>query len=711
MVTLYHSLKYYGVNLHSLIQNTRTSLPDLSVVRARPKAKSPQMSAYLKFGTRFVDLQRLKAMADGYYLCIQAPTNDPPQREDQDYILHVKFHAAGTGKEHYTVDYEELECSLLSVFMKERLGHDYHQMLIKLTFNITPPQEKNAFCKKVLERGIFFRQGLYLFLGHSETQLKKKSCYLMRASHQEIHQHLAQFGDFLAERDVRKRARKIGMLFSPLNKPLPLDSTQYKIEPEVQRGFFGSHSFTDVFGFMSPEFSNEVQEYLESAYPPSVVHVRFRGVEGTLVLKEDLTDVKVQFHSSMQKFATPEENTPESLKFIDVVDYSRPYENGYLDRRMIMLLAHDGVPTENLMELQSRYYEMLEGMCRETAELFLLVKGEFGLLRDIRDKGISDQIKKQLKFFRNQELEKMKKADGCTRILVPNSRVVFAISDPYNKLKHGECYFNPTLPDDDAKHFPGADPKFVVIRKPCYHPGDVQVLRLTDDKQGYEKLRDCLVLPTKGPRPYAFELAGGTLDGNKFFVSWSKNLLPKQVEKPCNYPLKEAPGTLKSLTYKASTLTSSSRDNPQQRNEGGRKEMREYFASFTDDLTERIDQAYMEYAAIVGPSSTECRKLSKIFYQAVNLTADRAVLVKELSKLDEKEPNGLATSDDLSLSAVSDENSTISSGEPIRQRARRLFMRQPRSLCNPGNHLREKIEARAKGFVERAQREFRKSFA
>ena len=651
-------------------------------------------------------------MADGYYLCIQAPTNDPPQKEDRDYILHVQFQAAGTGKEHYEVDYEELERSLLTEFTKERFGHDYHQMLIKLTFNITPPQEKNAFCERVLERGIFFRQGLYLFLGHSETQLKKKSCYLMRASHQEIHQLLAKFGDFLAERDVRKRARKIGMLFSSLNKPIPLDSTQYKIEPEVQRGFFGSHSFTDVFGFMSSEFSNEVQEYLKTAYPPNLVHARFRGVEGTLVLKEDLTDVKVQFHLSMQKFATPEENMPESLKFIDVVDYSRPYDNGYLDRRMIMLLADGGVPAENLMELQSRYYEMIEGMCRETAELFLLVKGEFELLRDIRDKGISDgQIKKQLKFFRNQELEEMKKAAGCTNILVPNSRVVFAIFDPYDKLKRGECYFNPTLPEDDAKHFPGADQKFVVIRKPCYHPGDVQVLNLTNDKQGYEKLRDCLVLPIKGPRPYAFELAGGTLDGNKFFVSWSKNLLPKQVEKPCNYPLKEGPGIRNSLASKVPKLPRLSRDSPRQRSEGYRQEMRQYFASFTDDLTERIDQAYMEYAAIVGPSSTESRKLSKMFYQAVNLTADRAVLEKKLLKLDEKEPTGLATSDDSSLSTVSDEKSTTSSGEPIRQRALRLFMRQPRSQGNPGNHLREKIEARAKEFVERMQREFRKSVA
>ena len=54
---------------------------------------------------------------------------------------------------------------------------------------------------------------------------------------------------------------------------------------------------------------------------------------------------------------------------------------------------------------------------------------------------------------------------------------------------------------------------------------------------------------------------------------------------------------------------SSSSDSPQQRIEGYRKEMREYFASFTDDLTGRIDESYMKYAAVVGPSSKECRKL------------------------------------------------------------------------------------------------------
>ena len=655
-------------------------------------------------------------------MCIEAPANNHPLRNDQDerFILHVQFH--GTGKNDYTVDYEKLESTLLTEFLKDRIGSAFHEMLMKLTFNITmtSPQAVNSFSEWVLERGIYCRQREYYFLGHSETQLRKKSCYFMRASREEIHQHLEQFGDFLGERDVGRRARKIGMLFLPLNKIQTLDSTQYEVEADIKRGVFRPYTFTDGCGFMSPEFSNEVKKNLKLDYHPSCIHVRYRGIEGMLVLKEDLTDVKMQFHQSMQKFVTPDENMPKSLNFTDVVDYSRPYENGYLDIRMIMLLADRGVPAGNLLELQSGYHEMLEGMCRERAnsEYYLRFKGEFHLLQEIEANGIDRQMKRRLNFFRSQEVDEMKKASGSTRILVPQSRVVFAVCDPYNKLKYGECYFNPTMPEDELKNFPGADQTLFVMRSPGYHPGDVLVLRLTDNKQGYENLRDCLVLPVKGPRPHAFECAGGALNGDKFFVSWNKHLMPKEMKKPCDYPLKNAPGILQFVAYVASKIRRSFRNSPQK----GREEMRQYFATFTDDLTEKIDATYMRYAVRFGPSSKECRKLSKMFFQAVNLMEDRAILEKEWLRLKKKEPSSSASSlssGGPSPSTVCSENSPLllneerrnvegrCPNETIRQPRLRSFIRRSRRPCNPGNEVREKIETRAKEFVERAQREFR----
>ena len=156
---------------------------------------------------------------------------------------------------------------------------------------------------------------------------------------------------------------------------------------------------------MSPEFSSEVQKTLKLGYRPSAVQIRYRGIEGMLVLKEDMNDVKVQFHNSMQKFSThQEENIPNTLDFLDLLKYSHPYENGYLDTQMVLLLAEKGVPLTNFEKLQTGYYGLLDDMCDEAAEYFLRFLGEFSLLREIKAIGIDGQMKKRMKTLKNKEL-------------------------------------------------------------------------------------------------------------------------------------------------------------------------------------------------------------------------------------------------------------------------------------------------------------------
>ena len=550
---------------------------------------------------------------------------------------------------------------------------------------------------------------------------------MLNASHEEIHQMLQQFGDYAREENVAKRARKIGMLFSPLNKTISLATTQYRLEPDIKGGILKSYTFTQGCGFMSSEFSSEVQTTLNLGYQPSAVQIRYRGIEGMLVLKEDMDDVKVQFHNSMQNFSThQEENMLNTLDFLDLLEYSRPYENGYLDTQMVLLLAERGVPLNIFEKLQTGYYGLLDDMCDEAAEYFLRFRGEFSLLREIKAIGIDGQMKKRLKTLRNEELEAMKKAAGQTRILVPQSRLVCAVCDPYNKLQYGECYFNPTMPDDEAKSFPGADRRFLVMRSPSYHPGDVRVFRLTDDKQEYENLRDCLVLPVKGPRPQAFECAGGTLGGEKFFISWNQNIIPRVVEKPCNYPLKKSPGIKKVMANLDFHVRRSDCTNPDGRNaEKVRKEMQVYFATSSDDLPARIDATYMKYAAVHGPSSKQCRRLSKLFYQAVNLMEDPAAIEKKLLKFEEEEASSQSFQDSsnegiLQVLAGNEERGhdadedLVRSEETTFNRNRvQSFMRRSGQPRNPGNanQVRKQIEDNAIKFIQRAQRKFHKSIA
>jgi len=639
-----------------------------------------------------------------YRFCIDlsAASIPPKTEEGETYIIHVQYH--GTGRNDYKIDYEKLESTLLTEYLQNIEGLDLSQKLMKLTFDITPADKANSVCKRVLEAEIL-GQHPYVFLGHSDEQLKAKSCYVMRATQDQIHEHLAKFGDFLEERNLGKRARNIGMLFSPLNKIVPLTTKAYKVQPDITGGFTTTYTFTDGCGFMSTEFSSEVQRICELDHQPSAVHVRYRGIEGMLVLKEDLTDVKVLFHKSMQKFVTPDENMREGFSFADVLDFSRPYVNGYLDARMVMLLADRGVSAQNLRDLQTGYHELLEGICKESAICFLRFKGEFRLLQDIQDKGIDSTIKKRLKGLRKQELDEMEKA-AYTRILVPKSRLVFAVCDPHKKLEHGECYFNPTMLEDEESGFiPGHE--FVVMRDSCYHPGDVRVLRMTKEKQGYENLKDCLVLPVKGPRPHAFECSGGDLSGNKFLVSWDDKLIPNKITSPCAYPPKKTSGSRKAAGFVPSCLLPKTKLSPPWRNRKGRQELLEYFASYEDDLTEKIDTTYMKYAASIGPSSKECRKLSKMFYQATDLTHDRVALEKKWLKLKKVEPRakGEVLSRDTSTLGeasrlINDTGKENADDQIPLIRQRRLFWGRNRPQRFHRNKVDEIINKEAENFLK-----------
>lgn len=656
-----------------------------------------------------------------FHFCIDVSDAARPTMTAPDDIplIHVQFH--GTGRNDFKVEYEKHKSTLLTEYLRKRDGPDFHENLMKLTFNITPVEDTNNFCRSVLERGIFCRQRSYFYLGHSVEQLVKKSCYFIAATHEEIHGLLSQFGDFSGEKNLARRARKIAMLFSPLTKTVELAENDYKVEPDVTGGVFYSYTFTDGCGFMSPEFSCEVQKILELDYQPSAVHVRYRGNEGMLVLKEDLKEVKVQFHNSMQKFLDPDEKKFEVLNFVNVMEHSRPYVNGYLNSKMIMLLEERGVSAKNLEALQDGYHELLEGICKETSEHFLQLKGKFDLLNEIQDKGIDGGIRKQLKRLQSRELEEMEKA-SFTRVLVRKSREVFAVCDPLNKLNYGECYFNPTLGGDKTESF-NAGQKFVVMRSQCYHPGDVRVLKMTDKREGYEKLRDCLVLPVKGSRPHAFECFGGNVGGNKFFVSWDRSILPSRKEKPCNYLPSIAAKISAAAAHPVLTVTSKLKRTNPSKEVTAREEMEQYFAAHSDHIVKEIEQAYLQCAMTSGPSSKRCRHLCKMLYRATTLGEGLQNLQNELRSMEPGRPSGkpIGLPTDHDPEHVNEDSDTMYEPSTISAASREQASAtsSDSSLdsgesgsgdsCRRGDKIWRKIDEKAKEFVLRMQREMRKS--
>ncbi|MBA0690103.1 hypothetical protein Goari_007799 [Gossypium aridum] len=134
------------------------------------------------------------------------------------------------------------------------------------------------------------------------------------------------------------------------------------------------------------------------------------------------------------------------------------------------------------------------------------------------------------------------------RIFVPKGRILIGCLDETGTLNYGQVYLcikmkKAELECADQSYFRKVDEetaivigKVVVTKNPCLHPGDVRVLEAVYEPQLEEKgLVDCLVFPQKGERPHPNECSGGDLDGDQFFISWDKDLIPCQTEPPMDY--------------------------------------------------------------------------------------------------------------------------------------------------------------------------------
>ena len=568
-----------------------------------------------------------------YPVRITVPENIAPPTDGDVYIKHVEFN--GKKEDEYRFEYKKLEKTLLLEYLKRQASFS-PDSLMAVSFNTTMEQNQNInFCKDVLEKTIFCGGGkVYRFLGHSDTQLKEKKCYLMNASEN----LLARFDNFVKIPDVRKRVKRIGLLFEKFDHLLNLDGRDLTIERNVKGA---KSAFAKSCGFMSSGFTVKFRSELGLSYPdPSAVHVNYQGFRGVLVLKDVPTNVpQVQFSKEMRKFDIPKEEMRQKIPFIGIVDHSRPHINGYLDARLIMSLVSRGVSSSYLKTLQEGYLDVLKKMPNDptSAEYFLRLTGrDAANTRDVLN--LQGEEKEKMidhVYVENApEEEPPRRTVVRTRILVPKARVVFGVCDPYNKLEKGECYFNPTLQRDEAGEL-ASEEEVVVVLYPCYHPGDIQVMKLTHNKLGYETLKNCLVLPVKGRCPHALGRSGLDLSASKFFVSWDQELVPKvKSVSPCSY----AP-TMKEKIFEAWAKPLSTPlakfywffKSYRERKKKSRAELIEYFANFTDDLPHRIDKIYMKLASTHDPSSEKCTLLSRMSYQAANLLVDRVVLSKRLA--------------------------------------------------------------------------------
>jgi hypothetical protein len=181
-------------------------------------------------------------------------------------------------------------------------------------------KENGDFITRMLVSGISINNTKYHFFGHSNSQLKSRSCFLYAASKDEIFAKINTMGDLSKLKSVGKKAKRIGLLFSSAEMALELSPDRCEDIDDVE---LEDYIFTDGCGLISKQLADQLSQrrkiaYRGQRYHPSVFQIRYRGYKGVLTLEPTLRgQTQVQFRNSMRKF-----KDASDLSFA-VVDYSK----------------------------------------------------------------------------------------------------------------------------------------------------------------------------------------------------------------------------------------------------------------------------------------------------------------------------------------------------------------------------------------------------
>lgn len=182
-------------------------------------------------------------------------------------------------------------------------------------------RECSEYAVKLLRAGISIQGVHYNFYGHSNSQLKSRTCYLCAASKEQIAQKVEALGDFTKMKTVAKKAKRIGLLFSVARAAMEVDPKKVEDIPDIE---VGDYTFTDGCGLIAPGLAKELARrtkivFRNRRYTPSVFQIRYRGYKGVVTL--DPTMAKggpwLKMRKSMKKFSGGDD-----LSF-SVVEYSK----------------------------------------------------------------------------------------------------------------------------------------------------------------------------------------------------------------------------------------------------------------------------------------------------------------------------------------------------------------------------------------------------
>ncbi|KAK7291646.1 hypothetical protein RIF29_06956 [Crotalaria pallida] len=402
----------------------------------------------------------------------------------------------------------------------------------------------------ILRDGIVIGSKKFEFLAFSASQLRSSSVWLFASNDNVKAADIREWmGSFNNIRSVSKCAARMGQLFSSSMQTLEVPAQDVEIIPDVEvTTDCINYCFSDGIGKISQSFARQIAQKLklDSSRIPSAFQIRYGGYKGVIAVDRH-SYRKLSLRSSMLKFESKN-------RMLCVTKWSESMPC-FLNREIISLLSTLGINDEVFLALQQEQLNLLARMLTDSKAALDVLESLSGadsksilvkMLHGYYEPNSEPYLSMMLKAHYAYQLSDLK--SKC-RIFVPKGRILVGCLDETGLLNYGQVFVRITVKktkqqfeDDSLRKVDGGDStriivgKVVVTKNPCLHPGDIRVLDAIYSEELEEKgLRDCLVFPQKGHRPHPNECSGGDLDGDLFFISWDKELIPSETEAPMDY--------------------------------------------------------------------------------------------------------------------------------------------------------------------------------
>lgn len=175
-------------------------------------------------------------------------------------------------------------------------------------------RESSDYLSRLLKTGIRLNGIHYSFYGHSNSQLKSRSCFLRAGTQEEVDKTVESLGNFTTMKTVAKKVKRIGLLFSTAHAVVIVHPDRCRDIADVERD---GYNFTDGCGGISPKLARLLSQrkpiiFRNKPYHPSVFQIRYRGYKGVVMEEPKMkVEYQLELRKSMRKFSGGEDHNFE----------------------------------------------------------------------------------------------------------------------------------------------------------------------------------------------------------------------------------------------------------------------------------------------------------------------------------------------------------------------------------------------------------------